>query len=76
MDSIEIMKWVASAASVIGMVLIARKNVAGWFFYLFASLWFVLIYAAYDDLPLIILWSLFLIGNIYGLMNWAKHDRV
>jgi len=67
--------WIAPLVSLIGGILNAKKNVLGFYFWTVANC--ILIYGALShsidaEVPTSITCFLFLITNIYGILQWLK----
>lgn len=60
-----------------GMYLISKKKIEQWYFFIFANisniiLWIVKCNENISNLPLLVMWFVYLINNSYGLYVWSK----
>lgn len=67
---IEIISWLASILSIIGIFLNARKNIKSWYFYITGAVLWITVYIINFNLQSLSLWFIFLFFNIYGLYIW------
>lgn len=71
----ELLGWVATVISIIGIILNARKNMLCWPTWLVSNVLWVTYFLVLGDFPSIILWIVFSIFNVYGWIQWSKDKR-
>ena len=68
----EILGWIATIISIIGILLNSKKNILCWPVWLVSSLMFVIYFIVLQDNPSILLWVVFSGFNLYGWIQWKK----
>lgn len=67
--------WFSSGLSIIGVILNARKNIACWYVWLISNITWLIYYLEKKDNPAIVLWIVFTIFNVYGLIMWRRKPK-
>jgi nicotinamide mononucleotide transporter len=68
----DLLGWAATATSIIGIGLNARKNIYCWPVWLLSNVLWISHAIILKDAPSIFLWAVFGISNIYGWFQWKK----
>lgn len=69
---VEVLGWVATTFSLIGVVLNARKSIWCWFVWCLANTLWTDIAIVRHDWPQVLLWVVFTVANVYGWWEWRK----
>ena len=67
--------WIASAISISGVLLNAKKKISCWPVWIFASFIWIYISIENKDIPQLILWSVFAVFDAYGWYQWNKERK-
>jgi nicotinamide riboside transporter PnuC len=66
---------IAFLLSIIGIYLNAKKIIWCWYIYILSSICWLIYYVRKNDTPSIILWTVFICFNLYGLITWKKEKE-
>lgn len=69
------MNWIAVSLSLIGIILNAKKSVLCWAVWIISNIFWLAYEIPKGELPSILLWSAFLLANIYGWYCWRKQGN-
>jgi nicotinamide mononucleotide transporter len=69
---IELIGWLATLISVIGIVLNAKKIIYCWPIWLLSNVLWITYFVVLKNYPSIVLWIMFSIFNVYGWLEWNK----
>ena len=64
--------WIATAMSVAGVLLNAKKNIWCWPVWLASNVLWIYISVVTNNLPQVVLWVIFAASNCYGYFQWKK----
>lgn len=74
--NMELLGWIATSISIIGILLNANKNILCWPVWLLSNIAWILYFILVKwDLPSIVLWIVFAIFNVYGWVQWKKDKK-
>jgi nicotinamide mononucleotide transporter len=68
----ELLAWIATVISVVGVFLNARKNIICWPIWLISNILWIIYFFLLKNNPSIVLWIVFSFFNIYGWTQWSK----
>jgi nicotinamide riboside transporter PnuC len=70
------MDWLAFFISVIGIFLNAKKKISCWYFWMGSSVLWALFCYKTKQYPMMLNQSVFLVMNVYGLVQWKKEKKL
>lgn len=62
--------WIAASLSILGILFNAKKNIWCWPIWLLSNFLWLIVTIQTQNWPQVILWSTFLVTNIYGWYEW------
>jgi len=71
----EILAWIATGISILGIMLNARKDIRCWPVWLVSNVLWIIYFIVLANPPSIILWVVFSAFNIYGWIQWKKDKK-
>jgi len=69
----EILGWIATIISIIGIILNAKKIIYCWPVWLLSNILWITYFSVLKNGPSIVLWIVFSIFNIYGWIKWKQN---
>jgi nicotinamide riboside transporter PnuC len=75
MDYLEVLGWIACISSIIGLYFNANDKIICWPIWIVGSLIWVLYFSFMGNVQSIILWSIYIVFNIYGWHKWKLKTR-
>jgi len=67
--------WIATALSLIGAVLNARKNIYGYWLWIVANAVWLVISVIRKDWAQVVLWVSYIIITSYGIYCWSRNKE-
>lgn len=67
-----ILAWISTFLSALGLVLVAKKNIWGWIAWIVSDTLWIYYYILLHNTPSIVVWIMFDLFNLYGLWSWLK----
>jgi len=64
--------WIASAFSITGVLLNAKRNIWCWPVWLVSNALWTYLSIVKTDWPQLVLWLFFAVGNVYGWNCWKR----
>ena len=71
----EIIGWIATVLSIIGIVLNAKKLISCWPVWLLSNVLWIIYFVNMWNPQSLILWIVFFAFNIYGWVQWKKDKK-
>jgi hypothetical protein len=69
---IEIVPWIGLVFTLIGILLNAKKNILCWPVWLCSNFFWLIHAGNLNDVPQIVVWTIFSVFNVYGWVQWNK----
>jgi len=73
---IGLLGWIATAISIIGILLNAKKNMWCWPVWLVSNVLWVTYFIILANPQSITLWVVFSLFNVYGWIQWRKDEKL
>jgi nicotinamide mononucleotide transporter len=72
----EVLAWIATVISIIGIILNAKKQISCWPVWIVSNILWIIYFASLDMTPSVVLWIVFTIFNVYGWRQWYKDNQI
>ena len=72
---IGLLGWIATAISIIGILLNAKKNIWCWPVWLVSNVLWITYFIILTNPQSITLWVVFALFNVYGWIQWSKDKK-
>jgi len=76
MSNIELLGWIATSFSIIGIILNARKIIWCWPVWVVSNILWIIYFEKLKMTPSVVLWIVFSVFNVYGWIQWKKDKKL